>query len=77
MNNYTNETAHAVNWGVCKVEYYTHKSYIRRWEGGKLKMIIGASAGDHKKLCHALWLHVKKGATLAKLQELRGKLMSK
>lgn len=77
LNKYTNESAHAVNWGACKVEYYTHKSYIRKWEGGKLKMIIGACSGDHQKVCHALWPHVKKGASLAKLQELRGKLMSK
>ncbi|CAE7527909.1 unnamed protein product [Symbiodinium sp. CCMP2592] len=76
-NKYSNETAHAVNWGVCKVEYYTHKSYIRKWEGGKLKMIIGACSGDHQKVCHALWPHVKKGASLAKLQELREKLMSR
>ena len=74
---YQNETAHCKSWGLCKIEYYTHKSYIRYWDGGKLKMVIGASAGDHKKICQTLWPHVKRGAAKDALYDLRAKLLEK
>ena len=67
-----NETFEAKNWGTCKAEYYSKKSYIRHYDGsGSLRLIVGDESPDHMDKIAHLVQYVKDGATKEKLKELR------
>ena len=70
---YKNETFQSRVYGMCKVEYYCKKSYIRSWskEKGKYEMVIGSSHSDHKRICALLVGHVAKGKSREDLKTLR------
>ena len=65
----------AKHYGACKAEFYTHKSYIRHKVQGSLKMVIGHSAGNHRRVVHALIKHVKAGKSREQLLSERAKLL--
>ena len=50
------------HWGSCKMEVYTHKSYIRRRDEGKWRSIIGSCANNHGAVVRALVPFVIQGS---------------
>jgi len=76
---YHNETFQAKGYGACRVEYYTAKSYIRRWctEDHRWRMIIGATGSAHKEICHSLLQHVRAGMSREKLLTVRATIVER
>ena len=67
------------NWGRCKLEMYSEKSYIRYMDisCGKWKSIIGSVAkGCHQECCRRLVPHVADGKSISELYELRAKIIA-
>ena len=67
------------NWGRCKLEMYSEKSYIRYMDisRGKWKSIIGSVAkGCHQECCRRLVPHVADGKSISELYELRAKIIA-
>ena len=65
-------------YGSCKMECYTNKSYIRRFdpESGKLKNILGSCLqGFHAKVVRGMVAAVAAGQSIEQLHELRKVLM--
>lgn len=71
-----NTTFDAHKYGKCKVEYYTHKSYIRHFQE-KWVMIVGSSHPKHKNVCNMLVPHVKKGASREELLSIRERIIQR
>eukprot|EP00435_Cladocopium_sp_Y103_P071840 s464_g38.t1 len=71
VKEYKNTTFDAKKYGKCKVEYYTHKSYIRHFQE-KWAMIVGSTHTNHKYVCDKLVPHVKKGISREELLRIRG-----
>lgn len=65
-------------WGECKAEFYSQKSYLRRYDdaSGKYVMIIGSTAPQHKKICYQLVKHVKAGLSQEALLRAREHIVS-
>ena len=77
---YENQVFHAKTYGKCKVEYYTHKSYIRQYEeeAKKWVMVVGSTHRDHhKRVCALLVPHVKGGSQRDALLRARAEILTK
>eukprot|EP00435_Cladocopium_sp_Y103_P062728 s849_g24.t1 len=77
---YENQVFHAKTYGKCKVEYYTHKSYIRQHEeeAKKWVMVVGSThPKHHKKVCALLVPHVKGGLQRDALLRARAEILTK
>ena len=83
-NHYEFETA---EFGLCKIWFFTKKSYIRFWDfskkegAGDWTLLVGLEnekdQQQHKEICNALVWHAKqRGATKEKLQSLRADLIA-
>ena len=76
---FQNNVFQAKRYGKCKVEYYTHKSYIRRFEeeGKKWVMILGSThPKHHKQVCALLVPHVKGGSQRDALLRARAEILT-
>ena len=73
---WANRTFDAKQWGHCRVEFYTAKSYIRFFceKKNRLCMVIGSVHGQHQEICDRLVPHVQKGKSREKLLEIRAQL---
>ena len=74
-----NEVFRAKTYGKCKVEYYTHKSYIRRFEeeGKKWVMVLGSThPKHHKQVCALLVPYVKGGCKREALLRAREEILT-
>ena len=71
-----NVTFNAPVHGKVKAEFYSAKSYIRRWDadGKKWCMLIGSSSGQHERICRALIPFCKRGLDRAQLLQERDRL---
>eukprot|EP00435_Cladocopium_sp_Y103_P038466 s2802_g10.t1 len=78
-NRFCNYSFQAKGYGFCRVEYYTAKSYIRKWDDkqGRYTMIIGSCGDKHQQVCSALIKHVQAGLQREKLLALRAALMAR
>lgn len=74
---FRNYSFRAKGYGACRVEYYTAKSYIRKWDEKmrRYTMIIGSTGDRHQQVCSALIKHVQAGLPREKLLALRSTLM--
>ena len=73
---WTNQSFDAKQWGHCRVEFYSAKSYIRFFceKKNRLCMVIGSVHGQHQEICDRLVPHVQKGKSREKLLEIRSQL---
>ena len=62
------------HWGSCKMEVYTHKSYIRRRDEGKWRSIIGSCTNNHGAVVRALVPFVIQGLSIEELYKVRNSL---
>ena len=76
---FSNYSFQAKGYGACRVEYYTAKSCIRKWDDKTRcsTMIIGISGEKHQQVCSALIKHVQAGMSREKLLALRSTLMER
>ena len=75
---FTNFTFDAEGHGKCKVEFYTQKSYVRKWcvEQEKWVMLIGSTDQQwHKHICKRLVADVTRGLDRAALNEARDRYL--
>ena len=71
---FSNFTFNATHHGKCKVEFYTEKSYVRKWclEQEKWVMLVGSTDKKwHKHVCKRLVADVTRGLDRAALKEAR------
>ena len=73
---WTNRSFAAKQWGHCRVEFYSAKSYIRFFceKKARMCMVIGSVHGQHQEICDRLVPHVQKGKSREKLHEIREQL---
>ena len=73
---WTNRSFAAKQWGHCRVEFYSAKSYIRFFceKKARMCMVIGSVHGQHQETCDRLVPHVQKGKSREKLLEIRAQL---
>ena len=73
---WANRSFDAKQWGHCRVEFYSAKSYIRFFceKKNRLCMVIGSVHGQHQEICDRLVPHVQKGKSREKLLEIRAQL---
>ena len=73
---WTNRSFDAKQWGHCRVEFYSAKSYIRFFceKKNRLCMVIGSARGQHQEICDRLVPRVQKGKSREKLLEIRPQL---
>ena len=71
-----NMTFEATAWGICRLECYKGKSYIRYKDAEKKwRSIIGScEAGFHQRICKKLVEHVKSGKSKEDLYEIRAQI---
>ena len=71
-SSFVNMTFEAKRYGSCKVEFYTHKSYVRYLDDdGKWRMILGSTHEKHQHVCALLVPHIKKGLAKEALLKVR------
>jgi len=73
-----NKVFSAKNWGTCKVEHYTNKSYLRCKNKVGLKpdwkLIIGSEHAKHVEITDELMKAVSKGSSKEALMAERAKI---
>ena len=65
---------HSPQYGSCKMEIYSQKSYIRKKDEGKWKSIIGSCSSKHGEVVRALVPYVIQGLNVEELYKVRNSL---
>ena len=65
---------HSPQYGSCKMEIFSQKSYIRKKDEGKWKSIIGSCSSKHGEVVGALVPYVIQGLNVEELYKVRNSL---